>query len=605
MTISNYSTTASNNTSINGINISEGMSPSDVNNSIRSQLADVRSGFNDKEWFLLGDGDQTTTFNRASASSVTVASNITSTYHVGRRVKIIGSATGTIFGKIATSSFSSPNTTVTFTFDSGTINSGDSTVDVYVGSPATNPAIPVLHDTSLGTSQVLPPSQGSVKTYVDAQITGQDLDFAGDTGTSAVDLDSQTFTIAGGEGIDTTASGQTLTIAGEDATTSNKGIASFSSDNFSVSSGAVTIKNGGVENAELVNSTVNYGGVSLALGGSDTTPAFNLSDATNYPTSSLTGTISNSQLATGIDATKIADGSVTNSEFQFINTLSSNAQTQLDGKLTASNNLSDVANAGTSRTNLGLGTISTQASSNVAITGGSITGLGSPSNNSDVAIKSYVDNLVTGLKTRIIVRAASTGNISLSSDLQNGDTLDGVTLATDDKVLIKSQSDNTQNGIYKVVASGTASRDPDFDTVDELAGQMIIVKEGSVNADSFHLCTTDSGTIGVAAITFTQVTPSSGGTVTQVGIAQAGSEFTISGSPITTSGNITLGIGTIANTKISGLGTASTKTVGTSADNVVQLDGSARLPAVDGSQLTNLPSTGASTGFAIAMSVAL
>jgi hypothetical protein len=101
------------------------------------------------------------------------------------------------------------------------------------------------------------------------------------------------------------------------------------------------------------------------------------------------------------------------------------------------------------------------------------------------------------------------------------------------------------------------------------------------------------------------VTPSSGGTVTQVGIAQSGSEFTISGSPITTSGNITLGIGTIANTKISGLGTASTKTVGTSANNVVQLDGSARLPSVDGSQLTNLPSTGATNGFAIAMAIAL
>ena len=603
MTISNYSTTASNNTSINGINISEGMSPSDVNNSIRSQLADVRSGFNDKEWFLLGDGDQTTTFNRASASSVTVASNITSTYHVGRRVKIIGSATGTIFGKIATSSFSSPNTTVTFTFDSGTINSGDSTVDVYVGSPATNPAIPVLHDTSLGTSQVLPPSQGSVKTYVDAQITGQDLDFAGDTGTSAVDLDSQTFTIAGGEGIDTTASGQTLTIAGEDATTSNKGIASFSSDNFSVSSGAVTIKDGGVANAELVNSTVNYGGVSLALGGSDTTPAFNLSDATNYPTSSLTGTISNSQLATGIDATKIADGSVTNSEFQFINTLSSNAQTQIDTKLTASDNLSDVANAGTSRTNLGLGDISTQASSNVAITGGSITGLGSPSNGSDATTKTYVDNLVTGLKTRTIVRVATTGNVTISSALQSGQTIDGISLSNGDKVLVKSQSNQTQNGVY--IVAGSPARDPEFDTVDELAGQMIIVKEGSVNADSFFLCTTDSGSIGSANITFTQVTPSSGGTVTQVGIAQAGSEFTISGSPITTSGNITLGIGTIANTKISGLGTASTKAVGTSADNVVQLDGSARLPAVDGSQLTNLPSTGATNGFAIAMAIAL
>lgn len=605
MTVSNYSTTAANNTTINSISIAEGMPPSNVNNAMRNQLSDIRSFLNDKEWFIVGDRDGACTFARASGTSVTVAStNITADYHANRRVKVVGANTGTLYGKVASSSFST-NTTINFTFDSGTISGSDTNVDVFVGSPFTNPAIPVIDDNSLGTSTILPPSQGSVKTYVDAQITAQDLDFAGDSGTSAVDLDSQTFTLAGGEGIDTTASGQTLTIAGEDATTSNKGIASFSSDNFSVSSGAVTIKNGGVENAELVNSTVNYGGVSLALGGSDTTPAFNLSDATNYPTSSLTGTISNSQLATGIDATKIADGSVTNSEFQFINTLSSNAQTQLDGKLTASSNLSDVANAGTSRTNLGLGTISTQASSNVAITGGSITGLGSPSNNSDVAIKSYVDNLVTGLKTRIIVRAASTGNISLSSDLQNGDTLDGVTLATNDKVLIKSQSDNTQNGIYKVVASGTASRDPDFDQVDELAGQMIIVKEGSVNADSFHLCTTDSGTIGSAAITFTQVTPSSGGTVTQVGIAQAGSEFTISGSPITTSGNITLGIGTIANTKISGLGTASTKAVGTSADNVVQLDGSARLPAVDGSQLTNLPTTGATNGFAIAMAIAL
>ncbi len=605
MTVSNYSTTAANNTTINSISIAEGMPPSNVNNAMRNQLSDIRSFLNDKEWFIVGDRDGACTFTRASGTSVTVAStNVTADYHANRRIKIVGSNTGTLYGKIASSSFST-NTTINFTFDSGTISGSDSTVSVFVGSPFTNPAIPVIDDNSLGTSTVLPPSQSSVKNFVENLVTGQDLDYAGDSGTGAVDLDSQTFTLAGGEGIDTTASGQTLTIAGEDATTSNKGIASFSSDNFSVSSGAVTIKDGGVANAELVNSTVNYGGVSLALGGSDTTPAFNLSDATNYPTSSLTGTISNSQLATGIDATKIADGTVTNSEFQFINTLSSNAQTQLDGKLTASNNLSDVANAGTSRTNLGLGTISTQASSNVSISGGAITGLGSPSNNSDVAIKSYVDNLVTGLKTRIIVRAATTGNIDLTQDLQNNDTLDGVTLATNDKVLVKNQSNNTQNGIYIVVASGTASRDPDFDTVDELAGQMIIVKEGSVNADSFQLCTTDSGSIGSAAITFTQVTPSSGGTVTQVGIAQAGSEFTISGSPITTSGNITLGIGTIANTKISGLGTASTKAVGTSADNVVQLDGSARLPAVDGSQLTNLPSTGATNGFAISMAIAL
>ena len=393
--ISTWSTTAANNNSAVPDGWAESMMPSGVNNSAREMMAQIRDVWNDKEWFLLGDGDGTTTFTYASATSVTIASDITSTYHVGRRVKVVGSNTGTIYGKIATSSYSSPNTTLAFTFDSGSISASDSTVDVYAGSTYVAPSIPVIHDTSLGTSQILPPSQGAVKTYVDSQVTAQDLDFEGDSGSSSVDLDSQSFDIAGGSGITTTASGQTLTVAGDDATTSAKGVASFSSDNFSVSSGAVSIKTGGVENAELANSSVNYGGVSLSLGGSDTTPAFNLVDATGYPASSITGTIGNSQVATGIDSAKIADGTVSNTEFQYINSLSSNAQTQLDGKLTASNNLSDIGTASTARTNLGLGTMATQASSNVAITGGAVGGLSSPSAGSDAATKTYVDDLVT------------------------------------------------------------------------------------------------------------------------------------------------------------------------------------------------------------------
>ena len=100
-------------------------------------------------------------------------------------------------------------------------------------------------------------TQQSIKAYVDAQVTAQDLDATTDSGTIAIDLDSETLTIAGGEGIDTSATGNTITIAGEDATTSNKGVASFSSDNFAVSSGAVTIKDGGVANAELAGSIAN------------------------------------------------------------------------------------------------------------------------------------------------------------------------------------------------------------------------------------------------------------------------------------------------------------------------------------------------------------
>jgi hypothetical protein len=59
-----------------------------------------------------------------------------------------------------------------------------------------------------------------------------------------------------------------------------------------------------IANGSLTNSTVSYGGVSLALGASDATPAFDLTDATNYPTSSLTGTITNAQLAGSIEVSK-------------------------------------------------------------------------------------------------------------------------------------------------------------------------------------------------------------------------------------------------------------------------------------------------------------
>jgi len=134
---------------------------------------------------------------------------------------------------------------------------------------------------------------------------------------------------------------------------------------------------------------------------------------------------------------------------------------------------------------------------------------------------------------------------------------------------------------------------------------MIVVNQGSTNDNKIFLCTTDNtGSVGSTSITYTVITPSNSGTVTSVGVADSGaSEFTVGNTPITSSGNITLAVNSIANTKISGLGTASTLNVGTSANNVVQLNGSAQLPALDGSQLTNIDA--ASAGFAIAMAIAL
>lgn len=638
MAIKEYSTTAANNTSVNSSSLAEGMNPSAVNNSMREIVKDIRDGFNDKEWFILGDADGTTTFTRASATSVTVAADITSSHHVGRRIKVEGTNTGTIYGKIATSSYSSPNTTITFTFDSGTIDSGDTTVDLYVGSTFNNPAIPVVDEDDMSSdSAILPPSQQStkafvesgtstltnksidltnntltgttaefntaltdndfatlagtetltnktltspvlntsisgtafkdeddmssdsatavasqqsIKAYVDAQLTAQDLDVTSDSGTIAIDLDSETLTVAGGTGIDTSAATNTVTVAIDSTVTTNTGTQTLT--NKTISGSSNTLSN--IGNSSLTNSSVSYGGVSLSLGGSDATPAFDLSDATNYPTSSLTGTISNSQLASGIDASKISAGNVGNTEFDYLNGLTGAIQTQLDTKLTASNNLSDITTASTARTNLGLGTMATQAASGVAITGGSITGMGSPSAASDVTTKNYVDTLVAGLKTRIITRVATTANIDLTADLQNGDTLDGITLVTGDKVLVKNQTSVDENGIYDVVASGTATRNSDYDTILELAGQIVVVQEGSTHADDLFLCTTDSDAVlETDDITFTQVFPSSGGTVTSVGLQDGGSsEFTITGSPVTTSGNISISVNSIDASKVTG-----------------------------------------------------
>jgi hypothetical protein len=432
-------------------------------------------------------------------------------------------------------------------------------------------------------------SQQSIKAYVDAQLTAQDLDFQGDSGGAlSIDLDSETLTIAGGTGIDTSGATNTLTVAIDSTVTTNSGTQTLT--NKTISGASNTLSN--IGNSSLTNSTVSYGGVSLALGATDATPAFDLQDATSYPASALTGTISNAQLAGTIDATKIHDGTISNTEFGYLNGVTSAIQTQIDSKLTASNNLSDIATASTARTNLGLGTMATQNASSVAITGGSVTGMGSPSAGSDVATKTYVDNLVAGLKTRIISRVATTTNVDLTADLQNGDTIDGITLVTGNKVLVKNQSDASKNGIYDVVASGTATRNTDYDTIAELAGQIVVVQEGTTNGDTIYLCTTDTdATLGSSNITFTIIEPANTGTVTSVAVADSGSsEFTITGSPVTSSGTISLAVNSINATKI-GSGTIDNTEFG-------YLNGAT-------SNIQTQIDAKAGAGFAVAMAIAL
>jgi hypothetical protein len=167
--VKTWSTTAASNNATPPDGWPENMLPSQVNNSARTMMAEIREVWNDKEWFELGSGTGTSNATRASTTSITIAADVTSTYHVGRRVKIYGANTGTIYGKILTTAYSSPNTTVSFTLDSGTIHSSDTTPRVWVGSTYVGPATPVVDEDNMASnSAVIPPSQQSVKAYSDS-----------------------------------------------------------------------------------------------------------------------------------------------------------------------------------------------------------------------------------------------------------------------------------------------------------------------------------------------------------------------------------------------------------------------------------------------------
>jgi len=101
------------------------------------------------------------------------------------------------------------------------------------------------------------------------------------------------------------------------------------------------------------------------------------------------------------------------------------------------------------------------------------------------------------------VRAATTTNGTLATAFENGDTIDGIVLATSDRILIKNQSAPAENGIYVVAASGAPTRATDFDAWTEIVGAFVTVESGTINAGTQWLCNVVAGgTLGVTAITF-------------------------------------------------------------------------------------------------------
>ena len=250
-----------------------------------------------------------------------------------------------------------------------TISATQTLTNKTLTSPVINTGISgtaIDNNTSLGSSATKVPTQNAVKSYVDAQLTASDLDFQGDTGgAQSVDLDSQTLTVEGGTGVDTTGSAQKVSIAIDSTvatltgtqTLTNKTINSpkinedvaltatstylnrmdatssvqtqLNAKQATITGAATTIASSDLTASKALQSN---GSGKVEVSSVTTTELGYVSGVTSALQTQLNAKQATIDSSNRLDADLIHDGTVSNTEFGYINSLTSNAQTQLDAK---------------------------------------------------------------------------------------------------------------------------------------------------------------------------------------------------------------------------------------------------------------------------------